>query len=69
MLEDAGEHFAAIRESVKRTHAKILTVDIERMKGAAEVEFWDLGDFKNRRIHADTVTQWPRTICAAWRWY
>jgi hypothetical protein len=49
--------------------ARILTIDIERMKGTATVEFWDLGDYKNRRLHADTVTSWPRTICAAWKWY
>jgi hypothetical protein len=52
-----------------RGTARILTIDIERMKGTAEVEFWDLGDFKNRRIHADDVTAWPRTICAAWKWH
>lgn len=47
----------------------VLILDIERMKGTATIEFWDLGDFKNRRIHADDVTLWPRTICAAWNWY
>jgi hypothetical protein len=47
----------------------VLILDIERMKGSATIEFWDLGDFKNRRIHADDVTLWPRTICAAWAWY
>jgi len=48
---------------------RILTLDIERFKGRAEIEFWDLSDYKHRRIHASDVTQWPRTICAAWRWY
>lgn len=47
----------------------ILTLDIERFKGRAEIEFWSLGDFKNRRIPADLVIEWPRTICVAWRWY
>lgn len=47
----------------------VLILDIERMKGVAQVEFWDMGDFKNRRLHADTVVHWPRTICAAWQWY
>lgn len=51
----------------KRSELKILVYDIERMKGAASVEFWSLSDFKNRRIHADDVTLWPRTICVAWR--
>jgi hypothetical protein len=54
---------------VETRGAKVLTLDIERMKGSATIEFWDLGDFKNRRIHADDVTLWPRTICAAWKWY
>lgn len=52
-----------------RSAVRILTIDIERMKGTASVEFWDLGDYKNRRLHADTVTSWPRTICAAWKWH
>jgi hypothetical protein len=51
----------------KRQELKILVYDIERMKGSASVEFWSLSDFKNRRIHADDVTAWPRTICVAWR--
>lgn len=49
--------------------ARILITDVERMKGTASIEFWDLSDFKNRRIHPADVTSWPRTICAAWRWY
>src|SRR5690349_16180681 len=49
----------------KRQELKILVYDIERMKGSASVEFWSLSDFKNRRIHADDVTAWPRTICVA----
>lgn len=51
----------------KRQELKILIYDIERMKGSAAVEFWSLSDFKNRRIHADDVTAWPRTICVAYR--
>jgi DNA polymerase elongation subunit (family B) len=60
---------------------KILTIDIERLPGRAEVscrgltvtgDFWDLSGWKHtigRRIHPDDVLEWPRTICAAWRWY
>lgn len=48
---------------------KVLTLDIERLKGQATVEFWSLGDFKGRRIHHGDVTLWPRTICAAYKWY
>jgi hypothetical protein len=56
-----------IAQTAKRRELKILVYDIERMKGSAEVEFWSLSDFKNRRIHADDVSAWPRTICVAWR--
>lgn len=59
----------------------ILTADIERIPGVAQVqhrgltitgEFWDLSGWKHvigRRIHADDVLEWPRTICAAGKWY
>lgn len=55
--------FAAKRE------LKTLVFDIERLPGRFAAEFWDLNAFKNRRIHPDMVTEWPRTICAAWQWY
>ena len=57
------------RSKVIESAAKILVFDIERMKGQANIEFWDLGDYKNRRIHKDDVVEWPRTICVAWNWY
>lgn len=58
----------AIAASIaKRSELKILVYDIERMKGTAEVEFWSLSDFKNRRINADDVSAWPATICVAYR--
>jgi len=47
----------------------VLTLDIERAPGRFAADFWDLNAFKNRRIHPDMVTEWPRTICVAWRWY
>lgn len=59
----------------------VLTLDIERLPGRARMEhrgltvegdFWDLSGWKyviGRRIHPDDVLEWPRTICAAWRWY
>jgi len=64
-----------------RDQVRVLTLDIERIPGQASVQhrgltiqgdFWDLGGWKhtiNRRIHADDVTEWPRTICAAAKWY
>jgi hypothetical protein len=58
----------AEREATRtKRELKILVYDIERIKGEAAVEFWSLSDFKNRRIHADDVTAWPRTICVAWK--
>jgi hypothetical protein len=48
---------------------KVLTLDIERLPGSFTADFWDLNDYKGRRIHADSVVEWPRTICAAWKWY
>lgn len=65
----------------KDVTARIATLDIERIPGRASVkhrgltitgDFWDLGSWKHttgRRIHADDVIEWPRTICVAWRWY
>lgn len=47
----------------------VVTLDIERLPGSFTADFWDLNAFKGRRIHPDMVTEWPRTICAAWRWY
>lgn len=60
---------------------RILTLDIERLPGYAKVphrgltvegEWWDLSGWKHvigRRILPDNVTAWPRSICAAARWY
>lgn len=60
---------AGKRRISKTSTSRILIIDIERTKGRAEVEFWDLGEFKNRRLHPKTVVEWPRTICFAYRWY
>lgn len=51
-----------------KREAKILIFDIERLPGQFSADFWSLGDFKNRRINPDDVTEWPRTICLAWKW-
>lgn len=62
-------------------NVRILTLDIERTPGRAVVQhrgltiegdFWDLNGWKDtirRRIHADDVTEWPKTICGAAKWY
>ena len=58
-----------------------VTLDIERLPGQHRTwhrgqtitgPFWDLNEIKGwtgKRIHADDVSEWPRTICAAWKWY
>jgi hypothetical protein len=68
-MSDLAKRLEVAHENVVETQAKILTFDIERTKGQANIEFWDLGDYKNRRIHADSVVEWPRSICVAWNWY
>lgn len=66
---------SALAESLKASRivrpndANIVVLDIERLPGKFAAEFWDLNDFKGRRIRYDTVTAWPRTICVAWRRY
>lgn len=61
--------------------ARVVTLDVERIPGwhstfhrgqAITGPFWDLNEIKSwagKRIHADDVSEWPRTICAAWKWY
>lgn len=61
--------FAERTRIVTAIPPKILTLDIERLPGQAAVDFWSLGDYKHRRIHPSDVTEWPRTICFAYRWY
>ena len=62
-------------------NARVVTLDIERIPGwhstwhrgqTVTGPFWDLNEIKGwtgKRIHADDVKEWPRTICAAWKWY
>lgn len=47
---------------------KVAILDIERVPGRFVADFWDLNGFKNRRISPSEVTEWPRTICFAWKW-
>lgn len=47
---------------------RIAILDIERIPGRFAADFWDLNAFKNRRITPHEVTEWPRTICLAWKW-
>jgi hypothetical protein len=59
---------AQLTSNTKTRELKTLVIDVERLQGKAEVPFWGLSDYKKRRIHHEYVTQWPRTICASWRW-
>jgi ribosomal protein L37AE/L43A len=66
---------------LRATAKSVLTLDIERVPGIARVrhrgltiegDFWDLSGWKHTigyRINPDDVIEWPRTICAAWRFY
>lgn len=59
----------------------VLTLDIERIPGRAihkhrgltiDGDFWDLSGWKHLigyRLPVESVVEWPRTICIAWRWY
>lgn len=63
-----------------KTHARVATLDIERIPGrfattwrgmTVKGDFWDLSETRRtigRRLDPDDVTEWPRTICVAWRW-
>jgi hypothetical protein len=64
-----AELAASVRRIVRPNDANIVTLDIERLPGKFTGEFWDLNDYKGRRIRPDHVTEWPRTICVAWRRY
>lgn len=68
-MSELADRIEEARSSVISTGAKILVFDIERMKGRFTGEFWDLNDYKGRRIHPHDVLEWPRTICVAWNWY
>jgi hypothetical protein len=59
----------AVRRIQRPNDANIVVLDIERLPGTFSGKFWDLNDYKGRRIRPDDVTEWPRTICVAWRRY
>lgn len=60
---------AGLAAQVNRRELKTLMVDIERLPGTFAADFWDLNAFKGRRIHPDSVTTWPSTVCFAAGWY
>lgn len=84
LAEKLAVEVEAVEALAKKRELRTLVIDVERLKGRfhwpAEErfdgldisgEFWSLSDFKHKfgRIPHQHVTEWPRTICAAWRWY
>lgn len=48
---------------------RILILDVERVSGITEQQWWDRGDLKNRYIHHETVVREPRTTIVCAKWY
>lgn len=48
---------------------RILILDVERVSGITQQQWWDRGDLKNRYIHHETVVREPRTTIVCAKWY
>lgn len=48
---------------------RILILDVERVSGITQQQWWDRGDLKNRYIHHETVIREPRTTIVCAKWY
>lgn len=59
----------AVSARLEAPAKSVVTLDIERLPGRFSADFWDLNAFKNRRIHPELVTEWPRTVLVCWKWY
>jgi hypothetical protein len=57
---------AALNPAVRN---RILILDVERVSGVSEQQWWDRGDLKNRYIHHETVVREPRTTIVCAKWY
>jgi hypothetical protein len=69
------------RARIQAPAQQVMTLDIERLPGRAKLihrglviegDFWDLNGWKSvigYRIPVDAVLEWPRTVCAAWKFY
>lgn len=76
-----AELAARVSPKLNVSTKNVLTLDIERLPGRArhqhrgltiEGDFWDLSGWKHilgYRLPADSVLEWPRTICVAWQFY
>jgi len=48
---------------------RILILDVERVSGITQQQWWDRGDLKNRYIHHESVIREPRTTILCAKWY
>ena len=49
---------------------RILTLDLERLPGRAELEIWEPRDMKRLNyLHPDRWSVLPSTLCASWKWW
>jgi len=48
---------------------RILTVDLERVPGRVTLDIFDAKNDRNAFIAADRWDEYPRTICASFKWY
>lgn len=63
-MSELADRLEAVRAEIKKTDAKILTIDIERLPGTAYV--WDP---RTDYISPKNFKEWPRLLCFAARWY
>lgn len=48
---------------------RILILDVERVSGITEQQWWDRRDLQKRYIHHENVTREPRTTIVCAKWY
>lgn len=49
---------------------RILTLDLERLPGRAELEIWEPRDMRRLNyLHPDRWHTLPSTLCASWKWW
>lgn len=63
-MSELAKHLDAVRKTIIKSDARILTIDIERLPGVAYA--WEP---KTRYIPARNFIQWPRLLCFSARWY
>lgn len=48
---------------------RILILDVERVAGITQQQYWDRGDLQKRYIHHESVIREPRTTIVCAKWY